>query len=196
MVDVVTFHGLAWRILNNFGRFYGHPHPVRVQSAAEAGLSVAFPGITYNDLVPAAIALLQVPTIADYYERRYGTVICDRRYGTVICDEFQDTSEAEWEFIQTVAPASQRILLGDPNQCIYAGMKSIDPHVRVAEAAALPGAVYLNLPALSYRDPSGVLPAAALAAMERRFDDPAIAHAISTGRIVLRAPSHRGLVLV
>lgn len=176
MVDVVTFHGLAWRILNDFGRFYGYAHPLRVQSSAETGLSVNFPGLTYGDLIPAATALLQVPAVADYY---------GRRYGTIICDEFQDTSDAEWTFIQTIAPAAQRILLGDPNQCIYAGMKNIDPHARVAEAAVLPGAIQFDLPPLSHRDPSGVLPAAALAAMERRFNDPAIAHAINTGRIVL-----------
>lgn len=181
-VDVVTFHGLAWRILNNFGRHYGYPHPLRVQSAAETALSAAtFPGLTYAQLVPEATKLLNVPAVRDYYERRYGTVICD---------EFQDTSDAEWAFVQSVAPSGQRILLGDPNQCIYAGMKNIDPHARVAEAARLPGAVTLTLPPLSHRDPSGVLPAAALAAMERRFDDPAISHAVTSGRIVLhRAPT-------
>ncbi|TRW47437.1 UvrD-helicase domain-containing protein [Georgenia yuyongxinii] len=176
-VDVVTFHGLAWRILTSFGRYYGLPHPLRVQSAAEASLSAAsFPGMTYAELLPAAADLLQVPTVRDYYERRYGTVICD---------EFQDTSDEEWAFLQSVAPSAQRILLGDPNQCIYAGMKNIDPYDRVAQAAGLPGAVEILLPPLSHRDPTGVLPAAALAAMERRFDDPAIAHASSTGRIVL-----------
>ena len=176
-VDVVTFHGLAWRILSSFGRHYGQPHPLRVQSAAEASLTAAaFPGMTYAELLPAAIDLLQVPTVRDYYERRYGTVLCD---------EFQDTSDEEWTFLQSVAPNAQRILLGDPNQCIYAGMKKIDPHDRVAQAAALPGAVEITLPPLSHRDPTGVLPAAALAAMERRFDDAAIAHAVNTGRILL-----------
>lgn len=180
-VDVVTFHGLAWRILNDFGRFYGHPRPLRVQSRAESELSVTFPGMTYDELVPAASALLAVPTVRDYYERRYGTVICD---------EFQDTSSAEWAFIQTIAPSAQRILLGDPNQCIYAGMKKIDPDARIAEAVALAGAVKIELPPHSHRDPSGVLPAAALVALERRFDDPAIGYAVTTGRIILhRAPA-------
>jgi DNA helicase-2/ATP-dependent DNA helicase PcrA len=179
-VDVVTFHGLAWRILNHFGRFYDHPHPVRVQSRAESDVSTKFPGVSYDELVPAASDLLAVPTVRDYYQRRYGTVICD---------EFQDTSNAEWAFIQTIASNAQRILLGDPNQCIYAGMKNIDPHERIAEAAALAGAVTIELPPQSYRDPSGALPAAALAALERRFGDPAIAHAVTTTRLVLhRAP--------
>ena len=176
-VDVVTFHGLAWRILSSFGRHYGHPYPLRVQSAAEASLAAAaFPGMTYADLLPAATKLLQAPTVRDYY---------NRRYGTVICDEFQDTSDVEWTFLQSVAPGAQRILLGDPNQCIYAGMKKIDPYDRVAQATALPGAIEVTLPPLSHRDPTGVLPAAALAAMERRFGDAAIAHAVTNGRIVL-----------
>lgn len=175
-VDVVTFHGLAWRIRHDFVRFYGHPHPLRVQSRAESELSATFPGMSYDELVPAASALLAVPTVRDYYQRRYVTVICD---------EFQDTSNAEWAFIQTVAPTAQRILLGDPNQCIYAGMKNIDPHARIADAAALAGAVTIELPPQSCRDPSGALPAAALAALERRFGDPAIAYAVTPTRVVL-----------
>lgn len=175
-IDVVTFHGLAWRILNDFGRFYGHPRPLRVQSRAESDLSAKFPGLSYDELVPAASVLLAVPTVRDYYERRYGTVICD---------EFQDTSNAEWAFIQTIAPSAQRILLGDQNQCIYAGMKRIDPDARIAQASAIGGAVKIELPPQSYRDPSGVLPAAALAALERRFNDPAIAYAVTAERMVL-----------
>ena len=176
MLDVVTFHGMAWRILSHFGRFYGHPHPFRVQSAAEAALSVEFPGATYDELVPAATQLLGIPVVRDYY---------DRRYMTVMCDEFQDTSDDEWAFIQAIAPSAQRILLGDPNQCIYAGMKHIDPHARVDGASALPGALRIDLPLQSYRDPSGVLPAAALAAKNRTFHDPAIRQAVTSGRLLL-----------
>lgn len=176
-VDVVTFHGLAWRILTSFGRYYGQPHPLRVQSAAEASLSAAtFPGLTYADLLPAASALLQIPTVRDYY---------DRRYGLVICDEFQDTSDTEWRFLRYVAPSARRILLGDPHQCIYAGMKNIDPDARVANALGLPGAAEVTLPPVSHRDPSGILPAAAAAARERQFGDPAITRAVIEGRIVL-----------
>ncbi|WP_226345891.1 UvrD-helicase domain-containing protein [Agilicoccus flavus] len=178
MLDVVTFHGMAWRILSHFGRFYGHPHPFRVQSAAEAALSVDFPGATYEELVPAATQLLQIPVVRDYYERRYVTIMCD---------EFQDTSNDEWAFIQALAPSAQRILLGDPNQCIYAGMKHIDPQARVDEACALRGARRINLPPVSHRDPSGALPAAALAAKNRTFGDPAIANAVRSGRILLHS---------
>jgi DNA helicase-2/ATP-dependent DNA helicase PcrA len=84
-----------------------------------------------------------------------------------------------------VAPDARRILLGDVNQCIYAELKGIDPAARLADALALPGAVQIDLPAVSHRDPSGVLPAAADAARERRFDDPALVHAVETGRLVV-----------
>ena len=184
LLDVVTFHGMAWRILSHFGRFYGYPHPFRVQSAAEESLSVAFPGATYNELVPAATQLLKIPVVRDYY---------DRRYLTIMCDEFQDTSDDEWAFIEAIAPSAQRILLGDPNQCIYAGMKHIDPQARVDDACALTGAVRIDLPPLSHRDPSGVLPAAALAAKNRTFGDPAIAEAVRTGRILLHHVPSTGL---
>ncbi len=175
-IDVVTFHGFAWRVINDFGRQYGYPPPLRIISAAEAKLPGKPIGLTYDDLLPAAGKLLTIPAVATYYARRYSLVICD---------EFQDTDDEEWAFVQTIAPDARRILLGDINQCIYAGMKGIDPVARIREALALPGAVRIDLPSASRRDPTGVLPAAADAARERRFDDPAIAIAVSMGRIRL-----------
>ena len=64
-------------------------------------------------------------------------------------------------------------------------MKRIDPQTRVDQACALRGARRVDLPPLSHRDPSGVLPAAALAAKNRTFGDPAIAGAVKSGRILL-----------
>lgn len=175
-IDVVTFHGFAWRVLSDFGAHHGYPPPLRIVSAAERKLPGSPAGLTYDDLLPAADALLEMPTVGDHYARRYSLVICD---------EFQDTDDEEWQFVQKIAPAARRILLGDINQCIYAGMKRIDPAARIATAEALPGAIRIDLPPASQRDPSGVLPAAAEAARERRFSDPAIATAVKTGRIRL-----------
>lgn len=183
-IDVVTFHGLAWRVLKDFGRHYGAPHPLHVRSAAETQLGVETPGLTYDELIPAAMHILRVPTVAEFY---------DRRYSAVICDEFQDTSDDEWDFMQSIASSAQRILLGDVNQCIYAGMKGIDPATRVAEALALAGAKEISLPRQSHRDPSGVLPAAAEAALKRRFDDPSIADAVQGGRLVVHRASRPGV---
>jgi len=175
-IDVVTFHGLAWRILNDFGRHYGIAHPVRVRSQAETDLGIATAGLSYAELMPAAQQVLRVPAVASYYQDRYAVVICD---------EFQDTSDAEWAFMQDIAPSARRILLGDANQCIYAGMKKIDPALRVAGALAQPGAEQIVLPPRSFRDPSGVLPAAAQAALERQFSHPAITEAVLGRRLVV-----------
>ncbi|MHB8448856.1 MAG: UvrD-helicase domain-containing protein [Mycobacteriales bacterium] len=175
-IDVVTFDGFAWRIINDFGAGYGYPPPLHIVSEAEARVPGAAAGMRYDDLIPNALNILANPTVADY---------CARRYSLVICDEFQDTDDEEWQFLQSVAPDARRILLGDVNQCIYAEMKGIDPEARIADALALPSAVRIDLPAASHRDPSGVLPAAADAARERRFDDPALIRAVEAGRLVV-----------
>lgn len=175
-IDVVTFHGFAWRVVNDFGGQYGYPPPLRIVSAAEVKLPSPPAGLRYEDLLPAATALLRLTTVAEHYARRYSLVICD---------EFQDTDDGELAFVRAISPGARRILLSDINQCIYADMKSIDPVARISEALALPGAVRIDLPSASHRDPTGVLPAAAEAARGRRFSDIAITTAVSTGRIRL-----------
>lgn len=175
-IDIVTFHGLAWRVLKDFGRHFGAPHPLRIRSVAETQLGVDLPGLTYDELMPEALRVLKIPTVREFYEQRYLAVICD---------EFQDTSDEEWEFMQTIAPSAQRLLLGDVNQCIYAGMKQIDPEARVAGALALSRAEQVVLPPQSFRDPSGILPAAAQAARDRAFGDPALAEAVRRGCLVV-----------
>lgn len=101
----------------------------------------------------------------------------------IICDEFQDTDATEWALLRAIAPSARLILLGDIHQCIYDGFKQVDPDARIATALGLPGAIEIDLPPASFRDPSGVLPAAAEAARERRFDGEAIAVAATSGRL-------------
>lgn len=175
-IDVVTFDGFAWRVINDFGAGYGFPSPLRIISESESRVPGHPDGMRYRDLIPAAMRVLANPTVAGYYARRYSLVICD---------EFQDTDDEEWNFLEQIAVPARRILLGDSNQCIYADMKQIDPDRRVAEALALRGAVQIQLPPASHRDPSGVLPAAAEAARERRFDDVAIAEAVKQQRLLV-----------
>ncbi|OHX03436.1 UvrD-helicase domain-containing protein [Micromonospora sp. WMMB235] len=175
-IDVSTFHGFAWRVINDFGQYHGYPAPQQILSAAEAIVPGGPAGLTYGQLMPAASALLRIPEIAAYYAARYGLVICD---------EFQDTDDTEWAFLQLIAPQSRRIFLGDLNQAIFTGMKNTDPARRKALAEALPGAIRLSLPAASHRDPTGILPAAADAARERNFDHPAIGEAVRTGRLTV-----------
>ncbi|QDY11134.1 ATP-dependent helicase [Micromonospora sp. HM134] len=175
-IDVSTFHGFAWRIINDFGQYHGYPAPQQILSAAEAKVPGGPAGLTYDQLMPAACTLLRIPEIAAHYTARYGLVICD---------EFQDTDDTEWAFLQLIAPQARRIFLGDLNQAIFTSMKNTDPARRKALAAALPGAIELPLPGASHRDPTGILPAAADAARERNFGHPAIAEAVRTGRLTV-----------
>ncbi|WP_193048448.1 UvrD-helicase domain-containing protein [Mycolicibacterium baixiangningiae] len=176
-MDIVTFHGFAWRVVTDWGPAYGYHPPLRIQSEAEYRVrGPVTDSLRYAQLIPLALDILGNDTVSAYYRRRYALVICD---------EFQDTSDEEWRFTQAVAPTSRRILLGDVNQCIYAEMKRIDPELRVTEALRLPNAVRIDLPVASHRDPTGVLPAAADAARERRFHDVALIGAVTDRRLVV-----------
>lgn len=176
-LDVATFDGFAWRIINSFGAHHGYPPPQTVLSRANSRVPGAPPGLTYDHLIPAALSLLAIPKVAEHY---------NNRYSIIICDEFQDTDTEEWTFLQTVAPSARRILLGDVNQCIYRGFKpGVDPATRIAAALAMPGAVQIHLPPASHRDPTGILPAAAEAARQRHFMDPAIRAAARAGRLTI-----------
>ncbi|MEW2615060.1 UvrD-helicase domain-containing protein [Streptomyces sp. NPDC047880] len=175
-LEVSTFHGFAWRVITGFGAHHGYPPPQSVLSQANQTVPGAPPGLTYNQLIPAACRLLALEKVRNHYAGRYTLVICD---------EFQDTDATEWAFLQQIAPKARRILLGDVNQSIYEGSfkPGVDPAARIANAMALPGARRIDLQAASYRDPSGVLPAAAEAARQRRFTDPALRAATQQGRL-------------
>ncbi|MFD9770734.1 UvrD-helicase domain-containing protein [[Kitasatospora] papulosa] len=173
-LEVSTFHGFAWRVIRSFGPHHGFPPPQTVLSKANSLVAGAPPGLTYDELIPAATGLLALPKVQAHYRGRYGIVICD---------EFQDTDASEWDFLQLIAPPARRILLGDANQCIYTFKKGVDAAARIGTAMALPSAVEVRLPPASFRDPSGMLPAAAEAARRRDFDDPAIRAAADAGRL-------------
>lgn len=177
-LEVSTFHGFAWRVITGFGAHHGHPPPQSVLSQANQTVPGAPPGLTYSQLMPAACQLLALDKVRDHYAGRYTLVICD---------EFQDTDATEWAFLQQIAPAARRILLGDVNQSIYEGSfkPGVNPAARIADAMALPGARRIDLQAASYGDPSGVLPAAAEAARQRRFTDPALRTAAEQGRLAV-----------
>lgn len=180
-LEVATFDGLAWRIIRSYGANHGHPPPLAVLGRANSRVPGVPTGLTYDQLIPAAAALLQIPKIAEHYSSRYGIVICD---------EFQDTDAEEWKFLQQIAPSARRVLLGDVNQCIYHGFKAVQPTARISAALALPGSDRIDLPPSSFRDPSGILPAAADAARERRFADSAITAAVKSGRLSVSRIGH------
>jgi DNA helicase-2/ATP-dependent DNA helicase PcrA len=181
LVDVTTFHALAWSLVRRFGNLIGHPAPLLMTEAEAKLFQQGAQTLRYSDLVPLALELLDLPVVA-----RHGT----RRWDLIICDEYQDTDEKQFQMLQALRGASTRLLLlGDPNQCIYSslpGVEGVGPE-RLQAALALPGARQVDLPAASFRDPSGVLPAAAAAIRQRLFEDPAVGAALSSGRLRIRA---------
>ena len=69
-------------------------------SPSEAKLFGASSGITYDDLLPLALKLLDIPAIRRHLERRWAVIVSD---------EFQDTSHNQFELItpaQRTSPPS------------------------------------------------------------------------------------------
>lgn len=182
-VEITTFHAFAWHLIRRWGNAIGLPDS-RLISPSEAKLFGASSGITYDELLPLALKLLDIPAVRRHLERRWAVIVSD---------EFQDTSHDQFELIMRLRGRARLMLLGDLNQCIYTnfpGVVGVGPE-RVAAALALPGAREVRLPDVSHRDLTNILPAAATAIRQRNFDHDAIRAALDTGRLEVR--HHRDL---
>jgi DNA helicase-2/ATP-dependent DNA helicase PcrA len=172
-VEIITFHSLAYRLLSSFGRYAGYDKKqLSIQSEARRKLLGDIPGyLAYADLLPGAINLLKSPEI-----RR----LVSSRWRLVVCDEVQDTNEKQWDMLQILSPP-KLLLLGDNRQMIYTFIKGVSPE-RFAKVRASVDQV-IELQPVSYRDPSGAIPALAEAIRCRQFDDPAVREARDNGRL-------------
>lgn len=177
-VEITTFHAFAWHLIRRWGSTIGHLDP-KLISPSEAKLFGTSSGITYDDLLPLALKLLNIPAVGQHLERRWAVIVSD---------EFQDTSHDQFELIMRLRGRARLVLLGDLNQCIYTnlpGVVGVGPE-RVATALALPGAREIRLPDVSHRDPTNILPAAAAAIRQRNFDHDAVKAALDTGMLEVR----------
>jgi DNA helicase-2/ATP-dependent DNA helicase PcrA len=134
-MDVLTFHGLAWQLVCDFGRYVGHSGRPTLRGEAESKLFQEDPTVlSYNDLLPEALKILCLPHIGP---------LAQRRWSLVVCDEFQDTDSEQWTLLERLTEVGNRLLLlGDPNQMIYdkiPGRKGVGPE-RLAAAIARPDA--------------------------------------------------------
>jgi DNA helicase-2/ATP-dependent DNA helicase PcrA len=176
-VEVLTFHGLAYRLLCQFGRYAGGPAVPLLRGESEAKLALAADGaLAYDELLPLALALLAPGSPVR-------ELIADR-WSMVICDEFQDTDEGQWRLLELLGGRARLVLLADPNQMIYGWRPGVDEG-RLRAARARPGVRELLLPAASHRDPTQVLPTAAEDIRRRRFDTSSVQRAVETGRLVV-----------
>lgn len=177
-VEITTFHAFAWHLIRRWGAAIGLPTPTLI-SPSEAKLFDAAGGITYDDLLPLALKLLDIPAVRQHLERRWAVIVSD---------EFQDTNRDQFELIMRLRGQARLILLGDLNQCIYTnlpGAIGVGPE-RVDAALALPGAQMISLPDVSHRDPTNILPAAAAAIRQRKFDHPAVQAALDSAKLEVR----------
>ncbi|OBA42046.1 UvrD-helicase domain-containing protein [Gordonia sp. 852002-51296_SCH5728562-b] len=180
-IDVTTFHALAWSIVRRFGAVVGHENPV-LRPPAYQRLLEDPEALGYDDLIPLALKVLEESAAV----RRH----VERRWGLVIVDEYQDTGDLQTELIDSVSTGSRRMLLGDPNQCIYASFLSGAGvrAERIEDAADEAGAEgVVHLPPASHRDKTGLIPAIAQAIMRREFEHEAIHEGLRSGRMVVES---------
>lgn len=184
-VEVTTFHALAWRLISRFGSAIDLPEPHLLSKAQSMLFSIAG-ALEYKDLVPRALQVLAIPAVQAHVRARWSLIICD---------EFQDTDDPQYTLLEAIRGDARLLLLGDPNQCIYANLPDavgVSPE-RLENALNLPGARRIDFPEASYRDPSGVIPAVAAAIRRREFDGPAVTAALQSGRLQIfkeSDPSH------
>jgi DNA helicase II / ATP-dependent DNA helicase PcrA len=181
-VEILTFHGLAYRLLCAFGRYVGHDMTPTIAGEARAKLGRAATAedgaVSYDELLPLALQLVETPgPIAD---------LLRSRWSLVICDEFQDTDDNEWRLLQHLGEYARLLLLADPNQMIYGFKKGVS-ELRLEAARDRPGCVEVTLPPGSHRDPTQVIPDAAGEVRWRRFDTDPVRRAVKAGRLVVYA---------
>jgi ATP-dependent DNA helicase UvrD/PcrA len=179
-VEILTFHGLAYRMVCAFGQYLGYQHiPTLVGEARSKlglGATAGQRALTYDHLLPLALRLLETPGPISELMRS--------RWSLVICDEFQDTDDQEWRLLQILGLGSRLLLLADPNQMIFGFKKGVS-ELRLDAAREREGCVEVTLPPGSHRDSTQVIPDAAAAIRWRRFDDPSVARAFQSGRLIV-----------
>ena len=120
-VEILTFHGLAYRLLCQFGRYAGGPTVPLLRGESEAKLALAADSdgmLTYEELLPLALELL-APS------NPVRELLLDR-WSMVICDEFQDTDEEQWRLLELLGERARLVLLADPNQMIFGWRPGVD----------------------------------------------------------------------
>lgn len=179
-VEISTFHALAFSIVRRFGSVVGQSDPVLV-SPARQRLGSTVGSIGYDDLLPLALEIIQASPAVRKHVRT--------RWGLVVVDEYQDCGDRQQDLIEELAHGGRRVLLGDPDQCIYTFLRSSGVRYRrildASDAAGSAGTIVL--PDVSHRDPTQVIPAVARAIQRREFGATVLREAINSGRLVVHA---------
>ncbi len=177
-VEIMTFHGFAYRMIMDFGQYAGFgPTPPPLIGEAEARMRANDgPALRFNDLLPGCLRVLTNDFVRS---------LLTERWPMIICDEFQDTGDDHWQLIECLAPPARLLLLADPHQLIYDGfVAGVGAH-RLSAALARPEARIVQLQPASHRDPSQILPTAAAKIRERQFEVPEVSTAINQNRLTV-----------
>jgi DNA helicase-2/ATP-dependent DNA helicase PcrA len=179
-VEILTFHGLAYRLVCAFGRYVGQGGVPTIVGEARTKLGRATDlgtgALAYDDLLPIAIQMLETPGPI--------STLLQSRWSLVICDEFQDTDDQEWRLLQLLGDQSRLLFLADPNQMIY-GFKTGVSDRRLDVARDRSECTEVTLPAGSHRDPTQVIPDAAAEIRWRRFESEPVLRAVRDGKLVV-----------
>ena len=173
-IEILTFHGLAYRLLKVFGRYagYGAVAPSIQSETRYKLLGRDRSKLRYKDLIPGSLAILEA-------SRRIRQLLTSR-WGLVICDEAQDSSTEQWQILRILS-SRKLLLLGDPHQMIYTFIKGVSQE-RFRQLQNWADRK-IDLDPRSHRDPSGAIPALAEAVRQRRFDDDAVLSTLKSGRL-------------
>ncbi len=139
-LEINTYHGFAWNILQSHGYLLNTNKRIRLLPPPEAASRLAEihadarseekhrlfqeEGLLHFDLFATIAGELLSKSQA------LTRIICDA-YPTIILDEFQDTNMDEWQMIKTLGKYSRLIALADAEQRIYE-FRGADPR-RIGE---------------------------------------------------------------
>lgn len=142
-LEINTYHGFAWRLLQSHGYLLNAGQKIRLLPPPEAASRLAEidveerlaekrrlfneEGFLHFDLFATVCA--ELLTRSESLAR----IICDA-YPIIILDEFQDTNTDEWQMIQALGKRSTLIALADAEQRIYE-FRGADPK-RIGEFIA------------------------------------------------------------
>lgn len=143
LLEIDTYHGFAWTLLQSHGYLLNAAERIRVLPPPEAAarlaeIDVAKRPAGIRELFEAEGLLhfdLFAPICAELLLRSdaVARIICDA-YPFIILDEFQDTNGDEWRMIQALGRRSTLIALADAEQRIYE-FRGADPK-RIGEFIA------------------------------------------------------------
>ena len=127
-LEINTYHGFAWGILQSHGYLLSKSRRINLLPPPEAAARFAHlsseereaekdrlfreEGLLHFDLF--------APVSAELLHRSAAlAAIISSAYPVIILDEFQDTNPAEWSLMQALGKRSTLIALADPDQRIY-----------------------------------------------------------------------------